>query len=219
MIELIFTIIIMGISMAAIPVVLSQVTRSDEFSLNQEAILAGATKIGNILTYEWDEKNVEESDLKHVLDVTNGDMELNRWPNSNSTRRIGHFKGNSRRKFFSSELNASSIGTDDATETNLPDDIDDFDAKSDTLVVNSTSDSDYVKNFILTTKVSYIGDTADYNQTTLSFDFSTTAVAPSTNIKMVEVIIKDVQNNQDIATFRSYAANIGSTKLLHRTFH
>lgn len=220
MIELIVTIVVMGITMAAIPIVLSQSMKSDEFSINQEAILAGATKIGNILTYEWDEKNSEETDLKHVLDVTNGDDELDRYPDNNSSYRIGHFRGTDRRKFFNTQTTASTIGVDDTNESTNPDDIDDFDNRSDTLYINSQADSDYVKDFTLTTYVKYIPDSSNYSLSNISFDLPKDSnITGSTNIKMVEVIIKDNMNNQIIATFRSYATNIGSTKLLHRTFN
>jgi hypothetical protein len=214
LIELIFTIIILGITIKTIPIVLSQIAKNDESSIKQEAISAGATKISNILTYEWDEKNSVETDIKHILDVTNGDIELNRI--DNSTCRVGHFKGSNRRKFFPIKLFASPIGIDDANESIFPDDIDDFNAKVDTLLLNSVSNQ---KSFILTTTIAYVNDKADYNQNTLFFEFNTTAISPSTNLKMIEVTIKESQNNQTIATFRSYAANIGSFKLLHRTFY
>ncbi|WP_200763586.1 type II secretion system protein [Nitrosophilus alvini] len=219
MIELIITIVVMAIAMMTVPLILAQVMKSEEFSLNQEALLAGATKIGNVMTYQWDEKNVGELDLKHVLDVAGGDSELNRWPDANSTLRIGHFEGEDRRKFFSTILSASTIGIDDSNETNFPDDIDDFNGRTNTLVVNSASDSDYVKSFTLTTTVKYVSDSADYSQSTVSFDFSTSGAATTTNIKMIEVKITDNLNNEEIAAFRSFATNIGGYKLLQRTFN
>lgn len=217
LIELIFTIIIIGLAMVSIPVVLSQAMKSSEFSLNQEALLAGATKIGNILTYEWDENSTTTQVIKYVLDVTDGDSELNRYPNINSTRRIGHFLGKYRRAFNTNQTFASSVLGQEATD-NLPDDIDDFNGQISTLTSVSQSESDYVKDFTLKTKVVYVNDDTDYLQNSIVFDFPITEVNSSTNIKMIEVTITDNQTNSVIAVFRSYASNIGTTNLLSRTF-
>jgi len=83
-IELVVAIVVIGIAMMSVPLLLSQSSRTNEFSINQEAILAGSTKIGDILTYPWDDKLVSEVDVKHILDVTNGDLALKRFPNNNS---------------------------------------------------------------------------------------------------------------------------------------
>lgn len=216
LIEMIFSIVIIGIAMVAIPTILSQAMKSNEFSINQEALLAGATKIGNILTYEWDENNTGSQALKYVLDVTNGDNELNRYPDANSIHRIGHFMGEKRRRFASSSNYASNTLGSEETQ---PDDIDDFNGKETTLITNVQSNSDYVKEFKFTTKIIYVEDDASYFQNKIGYDFPIiTSHTGSTNIKMVEVKIVDKQNDELIATLRSYATNIGSTKLLSRIF-
>jgi len=85
-IELVVAIVVIGIALMSVPLLLSQASKSDEFSLNQEAVLAGSTKIGNILTFPWDDKLVNSLSVKHILDVTHGDSELNRYPNNTSSR-------------------------------------------------------------------------------------------------------------------------------------
>jgi len=201
--------------MVTIPTILSQAMKSNEFSINQEALLAGVTKMGNILTYDWDENNTGSQALKYVLDVTNGDNELNRYPNINSIHRIGHFIGQNRRRFDPSLNYASNtLGSEEAQ----PDDIDDFNGKETTLTTNVQSNSDYVKEFKFTTKIIYVKDNANYLQNKIGYNFPITSHTSSTNIKMIEVKIVDKQNNEPIATLRSYATNIGSTKLLSRTF-
>ncbi|WP_187647977.1 hypothetical protein [Nitrosophilus labii] len=217
LIELIFTIIIIGLAMVSIPVVLSQAMKSSEFSLNQEALLAGATKIGNILTYEWDENSTTTQVIKYVLDVTDGDSELNRYPDVNSSRRIGHFKGQYRRAFDTNQTFATLLLGEEATDT-TPNDIDDFNNKISTLTTISQTASDYVKDFTLKTKVVYVNDDAYYTNNSITFDFSTAQKSGSTNIKMIEVTITDNQTGEVIAVFRSYASNIGATNLLSRTF-
>lgn len=217
MIELIFTMVILAIAMTAIPAVLSQNVNSNEFSLNQEAYLAGATKMGNILSYEWDENNTGDQEIKYVLDVTNGDSELNRYPNT-TRYRIGHIREKYRRSFDSNESNASTNLGFDANDHNIQDDIDDFNGQESNLTAAS-ADSDYVKSFGFKTYVSYVEDNATYSNKIINFDFSTSPITiGSTNIKMIEVEIKDLDTDEVIATFRSYAVNIGTTKLLSRSF-
>ena len=216
-IELVIAIVVISIALMSVPLLLSQASKSDEFSINQEAILAGVTKIGNILTYPWDDKLVGSLTVKHILDVTNGDNELDRSA-TDPNRRIGNFKANFRRKFDSNETNASVIlgRTGDANSTAY-DDMDDFDGTTESIVSGGTGD--YLKDLNLTTTVKYISDSANYSSSPiLSMDVNTTAVTPSSNIKIIEVKVIDSTSNEHITTLRAFSANIGSYELLYRTF-
>ena len=217
MIELIFSMVILAIAMVSIPTVLSQNTNSNIYSLNQEAFLAGAVKMGNILSYDWDENNTGDQEIKYVLDVTNGDSELNR-TDSDSRYRVGHIKEKYRRSFDSNITYASTNLGYDSDDNNTPDDIDDFNNTEYNLTVASQSDSDYVKNFRFETKVYYVSDEANYSDINITFNFPIQSENPSTNIKMIEVEVIDSDENKTVAIFRSYATNIGTTKLLSRTF-
>ena len=218
-IELVVAIVVIGIALMSVPLMLSQASKSDEFSLNQEAILAGATKIGNILTFPWDDKLANSLNVKHILDVTNGDSELNRYPNNNSTRRIGNFKTNFRRKFDSNITYASStLGRTGDQNASVYNDIDDFNGITET--ISSGGVGDYIKDFNLTTTVKYISDTATYSSSPILNigDINTSLATPSTNLKMVAVKVYDNTNNETITTLRAFSANIGSYELLYRTF-
>ena len=215
LIELIVAIVVISITLMSIPMLLSQANKSDEFSLNQEAILAGMIKMGNILSYPWDEKLVNSEKTKYILDVTNGDSELDRYSDANSTRRIGNFKSKFRRKFYTDETNASvTLGYDKGNEF---DDIDDFNGIS--THISGNGGGDYIRDFNLTTTVNYISDQADYNSTTLTMDINTATITPTTNIKMVEVNVLDNKNNELITTFRAFSSNIGSYELLYKEFN
>ncbi len=97
--------------------------------------------------------------------------------------------------------------------------IDDFDQQNVNMVdTNKTDGFDYVMDFNMTTRVSYISDNANYTLQNLRFDFNTTTSASitdvnnSTNIKMIEVL---VQSNDGLPfTFRAFSSNIGQTELL-----
>ena len=218
-IELVVAIVVIAIALMSVPLLLSQASKSDEFSINQEAILAGATKIGNILTYPWDDKLVGSLTVKHILDVTNGDSNLSRYPNIASTRRIGNFKANFRRKFDTNQTFASTVlGRTGDTNATIYNDIDDFNGITESITSGGTGD--YLKDFNLTTTVKYIDDNATYSSSpTLTMSIDTTAATPTTNLKMVEVKVVDTTNNEEITTLRAFSANIGSYELIYRTFN
>ncbi len=220
-IELIVAIVVIGIALMSVPLLLSQSSRSDEFSINQEAILAATTKMGDILTYPWNDTN--SSGILQVFDVTHGDSQLNRYPDINSTRRIGHFKENFRRKFYDNsdniEHNASiTLGLESHDHGDF-NDIDDFNDTN--FSVASGGLGDYIQDLNLSVRVFYIrNNDVNYSQSpVLNFgDINTTSHIPSTNIKMVEVNVSDGHTNQIITTLKAFSCNIGSYQLLYRTF-
>ncbi len=214
-IELVLAIIVMAIALMSVPLMLSQASNSNQFSLNQEVLLASFTKMEDILSYAWDEKQTGDSTVKKVLDVTNGNTNLNRYPNSNSNRRIGHFIGNYRRKFYSTITYASAIGTD-IDDNGTKNDIDDFNDTNYTM--QGGGGGDYIKTFTIQTTVSYI-KLNDFNVTATDINLGNLNLTPSsgtTNIKMVT--IKSVEQNKTISSLSSFATNIGSYQLLYRTF-
>jgi len=97
------------------------------------------------------------------------------------------------------------------------DDIDDFiGVKS--LTLNS-GNVDYILDIEIATNVIYISDINDYNKKNINFVFQTSPHISSTNIKMIEVEVKDKDSNQTIAIYRSFASNIGESKLLSRNYN
>ena len=211
LIELVVAIVVIGIAMMSVPLLLSQASKSNEFNINQEAILAGVTKISSILTYPWNETN--SSGILQVFDVTNGDSNLSRYPDNNSTRRIGHFKEKYRRKFYDNITEANStLGHDKGNEF---DDIDDFNGEH--FSVQNGGTGDYLKELNLSVGVYYISDNANYSQNPLNFPLSISSTVPTTNIKMVEVNVTD-KDHHLITTLKAFSTNIGSYELLYRTF-
>ncbi len=212
LIELVVAIVVIGIAMMSVPLLLSQASKSNEFSINQEAILAATTKMDNILTYPWNETN--SSGVLKVFDVTNGNINLSRYPDNNSTRRIGHFKEKYRRKFYDNITEANStLGHDKGDEF---DDIDDFNGEY--FSVQNGGTGDYLKELNLSVGVYYISDNANYSQhPILNFPLSISSTTPTTNIKMIEVNVTD-KNHNLITKLKAFSANIGSYELLYRTF-
>lgn len=222
MIELVIAIVVMGIAMMSLPLMLTQTKSNNEFAMQQEAILATRTKLGDILTYAWDEQNANQTEVSFVLDTndTGSDTELDK---NSTSRRIGHVVADKRRKgadiFFQSTVHTA-LGADTGETLATFNDIDDFHGTTQQLFDTgntATTGFDYKFTDInLSTVVLYIADNANYNgQTITNFILGTTNANRRSNIKMVQVTVSGAQNN---FVLRSYSSNIGESELLRRNW-
>jgi len=226
LIELVLAIVVIAISVMSVPMMLQQGAKSDSFSMMQEAILAARTKMGNILSYKWDDNatdgNNSEGRLR-ALDVFAGDPALDRNGTYYPERRIGHVYGDLRRKMMANPTYPS-----DNVDANITD-LNDFDNVSITLSAvaasSATDNFDYLDvDLNLTSHVYYISDMTtggtDYNDTNISFVFdpstkhSITNNADSTNIKMIELEV--TSQNYQTFLFRTFSCNLGEVDLLER---
>jgi hypothetical protein len=141
MIELIFAIVIMGIVLSSAPMLISTASQSGYVSLQQEAIAAGATKVGLILTHHWDEGDTNstlgyapllstDTDAPSGLAGTNATVGPITLPTG---RRAGTPNTPEARTFFSipgapifATTPAAGLGPDVLTDPNGNDDVDDF---------------------------------------------------------------------------------------------
>ncbi len=223
LIELVLAIVIIAISLMTIPLMLAQSGNNNSFAMAQETIFAARTKMGNILTHQWDASSTENNGsitYIRVLDVAAGDLELERNASTqDDNRRKGHVASDFRRRFHDGNTTAAGMtspsgGFFDANNTT----IDQF--HNDFSTLSSFGDFDYVRDFNLTTTVSYISDDANYAQQIIGFDFNISSRADinittnSTNIKMIEVTARSEDGN--VFVFRSFSSNIGQTDLLSR---
>jgi len=214
MLELVIAIVVMGIAVMTLPILLLKTQNNNEYTLQQEIILAARTKMGDTLTYRWDEHSLI-NDKIFVL-MTDGDSDLN-ISSPGSIRRIGHVLASKRRK-FSNDLNSSTPVANLGPDGGDLDDIDDFDGKTDTLEIGSqvTSLDYHYTDFNLTTAVVYISDDANYSNQNLNFTFDTNASASTSSIKMLTLKVKGPNNIP--FTIRSYSCNIGENELLRKAY-
>jgi len=223
LIELVLAIVIIAISVMTIPLMLTQSSNNDSFSIMQESILAARTKMGNILSYNWDKNCIEAySSIANirVLDVVNGDSELKRNISTvDQNRRIGHISQNYRRRFHDGNETDKTFPTEDSLDINITA-LNHFNGQilGNTLD-GSASTFDYViRDFNLTTTVSYISDSADYFASDVNFSFDVlsssdiTDVNNSTNIKMIEIFVQSKRGKP--FRFRAFSSNIGQTDIL-----
>ena len=215
MLELVIAIVVMGIAMMTLPTMLTTIQNNNVFSLRQEAILAARTQLGDELTYLWDQNSIDSNQNIAVLDTNSTNSNFERVPGT--IHRIGHIKGNKRRKYFSSITYATSpvnLGKD-AGET-IPNDIDDFSSSAPVTIKHDANSLDYRYDLNMTTTVSYVDDNFTEGTT---FDFNTSTISPakSTNIKMTTLTITN-NNNDFNMLLRAYSCNIGANRLLRRDF-
>jgi len=214
LVELVLSIVVIAIALMTVPLMLGQSAQSNQFSLVQESIMAARTKVGNIISFRWDNNSSEaNSSVTRAVDVRGGDSDLNR-TGASSLRRKGHTVRDMRRRMTDSPVFAT-IGHDDF------DDIDDFDGNVSVIALTGSGVEgkfDYLdKDLNLTTQVMYISDDANYSATTINFDFNASTGhkndANSTNIKMIELTVRS-SNKKDLPfVFRTFSSNIGQSKL------
>ena len=219
LLELVIAIVVMGISMMTLPLMLTTTQSNNTFAMQQEAILMARTQLGDIVTYRWDENSIDGNYTIAVLDTNSSYYK--RYPDSNSTRRVGHVKGNKRRKFFSYKRYAT-LDTALGKENSKYDDIDDFDTENRNLSDSNANDTNATLGYKLSDtnmsiSVTYLNDTP-----TNPFDFNTSKPLNSTqrssNIKTLTLSLRNSLLGDKNLTFRAFSCNIGANQLLRRDF-
>ena len=221
--ELIVTIVVIGIAMTAIPMLLVQNNKALEQNLEQEALYAASTKLAQVLSYKWDEASTTNTagvaqTQSHILDIppsADTDTEFARI--AGTRYRLGSFQLPGRRYMYSVETNASALGID-TNDLNISDDIDDPVSSS---LIQADSQDGYKTDYNVTTTVSYIIDTNDYNQTTINNYELNQVTANRTNIKKVQIdVLKLLPSGGTQAIFRlsSFSCNIGESPIFSRVY-
>ena len=232
MIELIFSIVIIGIVLMSIPTLIKTAQTSGIVAIQQEAINEAATHLNMVMGYHWDEACTDDHFLDPIVSVTAGDAELNEY--NGSGRRMGtpHASKRSFLRADGSRMAASSIGSDEGRGNE--DDVDDFDGTSYHLTyetdakVTYTRENDYVEtgtDILIATSVTYGTDTpttGNYRTSaSVSFPLPTHATTGTTNIKNITVTLQDNSSITELSKkiiLRAFSCNIGATDLATRSF-
>lgn len=181
-------------------------TKQQRFCLATRGDFSGKNKNRN----EWDETTYAASAGRSFVLDTAGDGELNRV--GTSTQRVGHVDADYRRKLFPNTTNATNIATHGTS------DIDMFHNQNVTLSVAPIGEGagalSYIFNLRLDPSIVYVSDTATYSDDSLSFTFGVNAAGGTTNIKRIEVQVRDTDANALITTLRAFTCNIGESPSL-----
>ena len=230
LIELIFAIVIIGISLLAIPNIVGVTAKSSNEAFTQEAISNGFSYMGMILAQYWDEVNTDSKYNTSILYVKSGDSELKEAVDDNGNplgRRIGSPISTPRR--FAKDINGVKLYATSPTNLGLetaettPDDIDDFHNRTTTLknIEATTTDSGDYKDTSITlyTQVKYVSDKTNYKLAHITFNnpFDTN-VPNSSNIKLITLTITSPNDPNKFIIFRAFSSNIGAAKIKERLF-
>jgi len=215
MVELIVSIVVIGIAFMSIPLIMTETTRSIETSIQQESVMAGLTQMVNIMSYKWDEQEANESingGYGKVLDTFSiASLQCQNY--SGSRRRIGHFRGEDRRRCYNVLRPATAVANLGSDGGDM-DDIDDIDGSDKNMLAGmDNNSSDYKKSYTTNIDVLYVNDAiaaTGFAVTEINGSIYVTPAAVPTNIKMIET--KVVSENAENVVLRAFAANIGEIK-------
>lgn len=228
MLELIFSIVIMGMAMLVIPMLMTMSNKSTYTAINQEAIAIASTEIGLILTNHWDEQNTDLNTSAPIL-ITAGNADLG--ANIETGKRAGIPYISSGRSFLTSMGGGFKEASSNFNDGDL-DDLDDFNGRVSKLALigeAQTKTGDYVDKLSkITTTVSYVDDTPSAgtykgSSNTLVFNdpFNKPAGGGTTSIKRVEVLLNTDSENEKLQKnlrLNAFSCNIGTYKLNERRF-
>jgi len=215
MIELIFAIVVIGITVISLPMMIQVNSKGIQGNVKQEVIFATSAKMMQVLSYAWDQNstdvNISSShSYSKVIDVT-GEVAYNRI--AASIFRVGHIQQGLHRRFFdTNEIIVTNIATS-------------IEGQNGVSLLEATDKDGYKYNMQLSTVITNIDDTIPIGNFNLPIVNSA-----ASNIKLITITTTLDGNNDgdytdnnpndpnDIDNFglidsqvvlRSYATNIG----------
>jgi len=226
MIELIFSIVIMGIVLMSAPMLISTASTSAQTTFQQESIAMIASHTNALLTYAWDEQNTHSVNNFSILDTASPTASLN-FP----ARSLISSRALRKKRFLppggaaNDASGAGTFGQADNNETE-EDDVDDFNGGTTTLstisAVSDVIDGDYLdKGVSIRTKITYAnaqassadfstcqnaGDGCAYSK---PFDNEVSTGAGSRNIKLITTTLTSTNVAKNIV-LKAFMCNIGT---------
>jgi len=234
MIELIFAIVIIGITLLSAPMLISTSTQSSMVALQQESIAAAVSQMGMIMTAEWDHRDTNGTVGEPVLTT---DSTIFSQCSGGATHPDGVSSSSGR---YCLGLDGSgpyaasaTIGVDGSLGESLSyDDVDDYDTQTYSVNVYSsdayaTHLGDYIdKNISILSNVYYGDDTPrNSSDTAGSYGETTTFANPfrhanpavgTTNIKLIYVQLSSTNPAAEVAdkqiNLSAFMCNVGAPK-------
>lgn len=213
MIELIFAIVVIGITLMSVPNLIDRASESSYTTMQQEAIAFASSQFSLLLSDEWDE-NDNNATCDEPLTVTNGDPKLN-------SRAGAQWRNYSDAPSNCLPLLAATPIGFDVDDSGSRDDIDDWNNNNSTLVNRGATDpmTGEIVDFLIKIRsnIDYIDDSptsGDYNtSSSIVFNFNTVADTPTTNIKAISTTLtttNTVTKLEKTIILRAFACNIGT---------
>jgi len=223
LIELIIAIVIIGIAFMSLPTLTQTSMDSIESNIAQEAIFAASAKMAQVLTYSWDENAINPAQPLSTGKVVDTNSTASLMRNGTTSFRLGHVLADNHRRMHPVNTPASAVlGADVGDVVN--DDIDDFTGLTTDLFTDTTTTATgYKQNYQIQVLVNYVDDSNGINFNGANpfganvFPFETAASGTS-NLKMVTLLVNNVDTGEEIVRMRSYAANVGEIDYHKRRF-
>ena len=208
MIELIFAIVVIAITVISLPIMTQITSKGIEESIVQEAIFAASAELMGATSFYWDRNSMEDFNLSYssrVIDI--GGLCINDINSTNHRLRLGHIEQPLHRRCLeSNNTNASDAAGGDFPGLN--------EAAHDSNATFIDSEGANIG--------SATGYKNDYNSTisvvrsTLPGDFFR-GVADS-DMKRLTITIEHSDTGDDITVLSTYSANIGEIDFFKRGF-
>ena len=201
LIELIFAIVVIAISIVSLPMMTQVTSKAIEGNLAQEAIFSAVAEINVATTYTWDENSLLDLDSNASVDelsrvINNAgqctDSGFDDSNNDDIMRRTGHVNRRCLNNLASTFYGATSF-------------VDSLEASEHVYILTvegsaaTTSATGYKKEYESRLDV----ERCDSGN---CVDFGT---ANNINMKEIEVTIRDRTTTNEVTTLRAYSANIG----------
>ncbi|CZE47615.1 type II secretion system protein [Campylobacter geochelonis] len=239
LIELIFAIVIIGISVAALPRIIQQTQQSNEFALKQELTLNAKTMMGSILKEPWDSSALKQ-ECDNVGSTICSNIKLYPWTTpiynialgGTDGTRVGivGLSGIGGRIDRNPDLGKNWQVANKAEFKNKSygrgskNDIDDYDNTSFIIGANASA-GDFLTQTRISIAVDYVNqtlETGNYrnsNDITINLDSTnTTESTTPTNIKRIIVTATDVNNPNPShsISLTTYSFNIGNAPAVYQ---
>ena len=205
LIELIFSMVIIGIAFTVLPKILQLASKASVQNLRGEAMYNAVAYIGLIKSTAWDENNTKYDDILHVQ-AGNSDYDCN--SSASNPIRIGGFTGSRNCK---NNKNASLTLGMESSDDNIPNDMDDF---TDINATNYNGSRDY--NLSVTVK--YVKDINESDDTFPSLEKSDSTNTKEINVT-VEVNTKKSALGTSLVRMSFTAQNIGQQRINRRNWN
>lgn len=192
MIELIFAIVIIAITVVSLPMMNQAINKGLEQNIVQEAIFAASVEIKQASTGYWDANSMSDINSSIFSRVVNIDGDCN----ATTKLRPGHIDQPFHRRCID---NTSIITASNATGNANFQTLNDFAHNATTLYVGNTNGA------------------AGYKDTNLTISLAVSQLAADNNIKVLTATVKD-GNGNTVTVLRSQSANIGEPDYYKRTF-
>ncbi len=222
MIELIFALVVMGITLLSVPLVVNESIKSSTVAMQQEAIAAAGSQLGLILTQKWDARDGNETGRSGIVNVVGGaaalDIAFRDLNSSYSTRTFNTLVG------YTDATPAAALGQ----EGPFFDDIDDFHDQNMTLTLYGTESEMLANNkgeyldmtITMANRVVYgVDNTPNYANNPVVFNNPFTSAATSTNIKLVSVQLTSntgISEHDKSIFLSAFACNVGTASATTR---